>query len=350
MPGPLTLATRERSLGCLLAGAAGDALGAPVEFQSSAQIRARHGAGGIRDFERAYGLPNAITDDTQMTLFTAEGLLDALAIDASASDDVLVDGIRASYLRWLRTQSERFPGANGSFVGALGLLKCEELWSQRAPGPTCLGALRHGGRGTPADPINDRKGCGGVMRVAPIGLLSARLGGPQRVFRVAAEAAALTHGHPSGYLSAGAFAAIVGLVLEGRSLGEGVTEALILLADWPQHRETSQALERARALARNGPATAEKVASLGGGWVGEEALAIALYCGLTAEGLEDGVCLAVNHGGDSDSTGAIAGNILGALHGWSSIPERWRERVELADLIRTAAEKLAAAERASPSG
>jgi hypothetical protein len=62
---------------CLLGGAVGDALGAPVEFLSLAQIRSHFGSAGIRDFAEAYGRVGAITDDTQMTLFTAEGLLRA---------------------------------------------------------------------------------------------------------------------------------------------------------------------------------------------------------------------------------------------------------------------------------
>jgi ADP-ribosylglycohydrolase len=63
-----------RCRGCLLGGAVGDALGAPVEFMSHSQIVSRFGPHGIRDFAPAYGRTGAITDDTQMTLFTAEGL------------------------------------------------------------------------------------------------------------------------------------------------------------------------------------------------------------------------------------------------------------------------------------
>jgi ADP-ribosylglycohydrolase len=66
-----------RALGCILGGAAGDALGAPVEFMKRSEILARFGPQGIRDFAPAYGRIGAITDDTQMTLFTAEGLIRA---------------------------------------------------------------------------------------------------------------------------------------------------------------------------------------------------------------------------------------------------------------------------------
>lgn len=66
-----------RATGCLLAGAAGDALGAPVEFINRAEILRQFGPNGISDYAPAYGGHGRITDDTQMTLFTAEGLLRA---------------------------------------------------------------------------------------------------------------------------------------------------------------------------------------------------------------------------------------------------------------------------------
>jgi ADP-ribosylglycohydrolase len=65
----------ERTVGCFLGGAVGDALGAPVEFLSLDQIRQQFGADGIGDFSVAYGRIGAVTDDTQMTLFTAEGII-----------------------------------------------------------------------------------------------------------------------------------------------------------------------------------------------------------------------------------------------------------------------------------
>jgi ADP-ribosylglycohydrolase len=78
----------------------------------------------------------------------------------------------------------------------------------------------------------------------------------------------------------------------------------------------------------------EAIESQGGGWVGNEALAISLYCALVSGGdFMHGVRLAVNHSGDSDSTGSITGNILGALRGEHSIPLEWLEHLELMDVI-----------------
>jgi ADP-ribosyl-[dinitrogen reductase] hydrolase len=72
---------------------------------------------------------------------------------------------------------------------------------------------------------------------------------------------------------------------------------------------------------------------LGGGWVGEEALAIAVTCAIGAPDFHDGVLAAVNHAGDSDSTGTIAGNLLGAIGGTRQLPPGWLSAIELGDVI-----------------
>src|SRR5579883_1882250 len=138
---------RDRFLGCLLGGAVGDALGAPVEFWSLAEIRGRLGPAGVTEYLPAYGRRGAITDDTQMTLFTAEGLLraDNRGREKGIADPLAV--VHRAYLRWLRTQDERPPARPDPEDGWL--LALPELHSRRAPGNTCLSALRSGRVGTP---------------------------------------------------------------------------------------------------------------------------------------------------------------------------------------------------------
>lgn len=93
----------QRISGCLLGGAVGDALGAPIEFISLGEIRRQFGVSGIRDYAPAYGRIGAITDDTQMTLFTAEGLLRAWVRHAGKGICNTVGVIHHAYLRWLLT-------------------------------------------------------------------------------------------------------------------------------------------------------------------------------------------------------------------------------------------------------
>jgi ADP-ribosyl-[dinitrogen reductase] hydrolase len=322
----------EQMAGCLLAGAVGDALGAPVEFRSIAAIRERYGPAGLSGFDAAYGRAGgAITDDTQMTLFTLEGLL------LAGPDGDLVDAVRAAYLRWLQTQGGPPAEPAGQLLGI------DELHSLRAPGHTCLSALRAtaagGAVGTVARPINNSKGCGGVMRAAPAGFLGPDLA---RSFTLGCDVAALTHGHPSGYLPAGVLAAAVSQILfTGASLTEAVDAASTELRRWPGHEETTAALAAGTALAAAGRPTPERLESLGGGWTGEEALAIAVCAALTGANLRDALLLAVNHSGDTDSTGAVCGNLLGAVTGPSAIPSEWLENLELREVIEAFASDAA---------
>lgn len=333
---------RDRFLGCLLGGAVGDALGAPVEFLRQAEIRARFGDVGIRDYAPAYGRIGAITDDTQMTLFTAEAMIRTHMRQADRGIGSPVAVTAHAYQRWLRTQGERSAcdceRSIDSYPGWLFGLKA--LHQRRAPGNTCLSALRRARSfGERAD--NDSKGCGAVMRAAPVGLAGWRFGvAASGIFEAGAEIGRLTHGHPSGYLPAGALAAMVAAILGGAGLAAAAEGVLGLLRAQTGHAETVSALELVLRLAANSRPASGVPRELGEGWVGEEALAIALYCGLVARGFEDGVLRAVNIDGDSDSTGAIAGNLLGVLFGAAAIPRRWLDHLELGAEIATLAGDL----------
>lgn len=335
---------RDRFRGCLLGGAVGDALGAPVEFMSHAEILDRFGPAGITGFAPAYGGLGRITDDTQMALFTAEGLLEGWREGCAEGSACLVRATHRAYLRWLQSQQETPDAVADSDVPPEGWLLGERrLHSRRGPGPTCLTALQTAGApGTPAD--NDRKGCGGVMRVAPVGLFLWRptpANSYRPAFALAGQLAGLTHGHPTGRLAAGVLAVLVQGLLDGLSLEAALAAGKAILCSCPGHEETLSLLEQAEMLARADLPRAAAVTALGQGWLAEEALAIAVYCALVAESFADGVLLAVNHDGDSDSTGAIAGHLLGARHGVRAIPADWLEVLELGDVIADAADRLA---------
>ncbi len=347
--GDRSLTSRLR--GSMLGGAIGDALGAPIEFLKWPAIRARFGARGLDHFEPAYGhppIPGAITDDTQMTLFTAEGLIRAELRGAASGSCHVPSVVHHAYRRWLLTQGESWAeGAGGEGEGdspwqADGWLIGETfLHARRAPGNTCLAALRvPGPYGRLAE--NDSKGCGGVMRVAPVGFLFRAAEGVA-VFRMGVEVAALTHGHPAGQLSAGVLAAAIhAIVHEGRSLPEALDAATAILREAPVHAETLYPLAAARALAAQGEPTAERVESLGGGWVAEEALAIAVYAALSfPDDLRAALVLAANHSGDSDSTAAICGNLLGAALGEAALPGDWLAELEGRAVIERLADDFA---------
>jgi ADP-ribosylglycohydrolase len=303
-------------------------------------IRSRFGEPGIRDFVPSYGRLGAITDDTQMTLFTAEAMIRSYmrSKDRGICSVEAVTGY--AYHRWLVTQRERSHCDDFIRDWPGWLFGHKELHKRRAPGNTCLSSLRDA-QTAAAFATNDSKGCGAVMRMAPVGLAGWRFGwDPAYIMELGANAGHLTHGHSTGYLAAGAFAVMIHALLNGATVLDAANTALTCLAHHEGHEETTQALAGACALARNGTSPDDAIRQMGEGWIAVEALAIGAYCALVSSSLEDGVILAVNIDGDSDSTGSIAGNLLGAIHGVQGIPARWLEQLELRDVIEEIAGDL----------
>ena len=335
--------------GCLVGGAVGDALGYAVEFSSEASINKRYGEEGITEYELIDGVAQ-ISDDTQMTLFTANGLL-------LGTTRGMIRGIMGKYSgyialcygEWLRMQINKYPLQEKHPY--TWLINIPELYEQRAPGNTCISALSsflRGTEGTIEEPINDSKGCGGVMRVAPIGIY---FGGKritiEDVDMIAAESAAVTHGHDLGYIPAAALVHIIHLVSHDKdiTLLEAIKDMISamkeLFADAKHIIEFTELMEKAVKLSESDIADIDAIHMLGEGWVAEETLAIAIYCTLKHQNeFKKAIVAAVNHQGDSDSTGAVAGNILGAYLGLSAIPPEYLDNLELKDVILELADDL----------
>lgn len=319
--------------GCLIGGAAGDALGYTVEFCDEQQIFDRFGENGITEYMLTNGKA-LISDDTQMTMFTAEGLISA--------DGDYVGGIRRAYRDWYITQTTKRPDKADRSC----LLQMPEMYSRRAPGLTCMCAIEEGAKGSVAVPVNDSKGCGGIMRIAPVGLFFS--GSSMDIIcsdMLAAEAAAVTHGHELGYIPAAALAHIIRMVCEGAPLKTAAADSISameqLFPDAVHIGEFKEIMELAVSLSEQNVDDLDAIHQLGAGWVAEETLAVAVYCSLKYENdIEKALTAAVNHGGDSDSTGAVTGNILGAYLGYEAIPQKFREHLELHDEIVSLADKL----------
>ncbi|MFS8541776.1 MAG: ADP-ribosylglycohydrolase family protein, partial [Tissierellales bacterium] len=176
-----------------------------------------------------------------------------------------------------------------------------------------------------------------IMRVAPAGLFYPK----DLAFDMAVEFAAITHGHPTGYLAAGAFAYLVALIIEGHELENAVERTISKLNTYRNNEECREILIKAFELAKDNLEDYEAISKLGQGWVAEESLGISVYCALKyTDDFRKALITAVNHDGDSDSTGAITGNILGAYLGINSIPKEWIENVELKDVIIRIADDL----------
>ena len=338
--------TIDKFRGCLVGGAVGDALGYAVEFLSEPEIFGAYGPRGITEYALQNGVAE-ISDDTQMTMFTATGLL--LGTTRGQLRGIMAgyeDYVRYSYRDWYRTQTERFPLPDDYHYSWL--VNVPELFSRRAPGNTCMSALRSREDASISHPINSSKGCGGVMRAAPVGLYFAENRVPiAESDRIGAETAAITHGHPLGWLPAAALAHIIRFLIEhaGARIADAVQDAAAALpVTFPdqQHAEALQALlQRAIDLSASEMSDLDAIHRLGQGWVGDEALAIAVYCALKhSDSFEDAVIASVNHRGDSDSTGAITGNMMGAALGLKAIPQNCLDPLELRDVLLELADDL----------
>ena len=168
----------------------------------------------------------------------------------------------------------------------------------------------------------------------------------RKAARLAAEAAALTHGHDLGFIPAAALVHIVRAVTESdiplkAAINDSIAAMEKLFPKAEHISEFTAIMQKAVQLAETEQNDLSAIHQLGEGWVAEETLAIAVYCALRYENDFDmALRTAVNHNGDSDSTGAVCGNILGAYIGYNSIPKKYKERLELHDLIVKVADHL----------
>ena len=347
---------QDKIRGSLFGGAVGDALGYPVEFLSEKEIFHCYGLNGITEYDLDEKTGKAlISDDTQMTLFTANGLLLEDTIGCMRGICALPRiYVEEAYQEWLYTQYTQFEKATQK--GKMSwLCTVPELYARRAPGNTCISALKTGHSTDITDyvknPINNSKGCGGVMRIAPLALFyqENRNTDIEAIDMEAAQIAAITHGHSLGYMPAAVLCHIINRIVfpknRNMSLKKIVIEAketIERLFEGDQHlAELVRLIDQAVVLSENNKKDLDNIKMLGEGWVAEETLAIAIYCSLRYENdFSKGIIAAVNHGGDSDSTGAVTGNILGGLIGFDVLEEKWKKKLECSDVLLEIADDL----------
>lgn len=343
----LEAASKDKFLGCIIGGAAGDALGYTVEFMSEQMIFLKYGEQGIAEYQLEGGLAR-FSDDTQMTLFTANGLLLGLANEASQNQiRSCISSIAEAYREWYRTQTEPAKNAKRPQMNCW-LMNVADLFVPRAPGSTCMHAISEGCCGQIEKPVNSSKGCGGVMRVAPIGLCFGNTQVPILTSDLlAADAAALTHGHEMGYIPAALLAHIIRLLSHSDQISpleavqDGLQAVQTLFPDAEYMPGFVKHIERAIEYTQKDVDDLTAIHALGEGWTGDQAIAIAVYCAVKySDDFEKAIVAAVNHAGDSDSTGALVGNILGAYLGLSQIPDKYIDKLELVDVLKTVADDL----------
>lgn len=360
--------TKDKIRGCLMAGAAGDALGYEVEFISRQAILSRFGEQGIVEFALDGSGKALVSDDTQMTLFTANGLLMGLTRGymrgIGGRPEKYVD---KAYLDWYYTQTERKRVILTNGWHCTWLRDLPEMAQLRAPGNTCLSAceslFRH------EEVRNNSKGCGGIMRVAPMALLDAGYASRnengysiEKLAEAGGEIAECTHKHPLGFLPASLLTVLLYKVIpmSAKQVRENIERIVAETSDMldviykgeyaSDKRYLKELTEKAVRLAHSDISDTDAIRQLGEGWTGDEAWAIALYSAVRhIDSVEDAIVASVNHDGDSDSTGSICGNIMGAIYGYEHIKQRnifcpdgrrLEDTLELSEIILALADDL----------
>ena len=354
--------------GSLMAGAAGDALGYEVEFMSHKAIVSRYGERGITRFELAPNGKALISDDTQMTLFTANGMLMGLTSGymrgIGGRPEKYVD---MAYLDWYYTQTGKKREMLIDDWHPTWLRDLPEMAHLRAPGNTCLSACESLFRDE--EVRNNSKGCGGIMRVAPMALLDAAYASRgkhtyslEQLAEAGGEIAECTHKHPLGFLPAALLTVLLYKLvpLSSKRIQTDIVPIAVETLEILDHiyidkyetekRYLRELSEKALRLAHSAISEVDAIRQLGEGWTGEEAWAIALYCAVRhVDSVEEAIIASVNHDGDSDSTGSICGNIMGAIYGYEYIRRRnifcpngreLEQTLELSEIILALADDL----------
>lgn len=291
--------------------ALGDAIGKPIEFLNLWQIKEDYGPEGLTEIPEH----PIWTDDTEMTFAVARALIKTHKLTINEITTQIAD----EFVVWL--DNPGYAPGNTCTSGAYNYKKnIEKAWWET-------------GLYT--------KGCGSAMRVAPIGLFFSDI---DKLFKVAYNSSLITHTHPTAIAAAVGAAFLVRLALNKIEIDlwpEKVKAIVENIAE-PGKTEFCNAIDTAVG-ALEIKDKKEAIKSIGKGWIGEEAVAIALYCCMKypkAEDFKKMLILAVNHDGDSDSTGCIAGGIMGAMHGYEALGEemhewtnKFREKKRMEDII-----------------
>lgn len=337
----------DKHRGCLLGGAIGDALGYTVKTEAYEEIEEKYGNEGIRLCELSKNKAR-ISCNTQLTLFTADGLLQAEARRIHSKSDYRESMLKA-YKNWCRTQ----PESNGpkytidenlSEVYSSWLLRIPELYSERYIKEASLKEIKACCRENLTNHVNSSKDCGGLTRVAPIGLYFCS---PSLAAEIAAENAVLTNGHPLGYIPAASLAYFISLCcakpeMKLRELIINTLREMDCIYQGNKYLDCFlEIMVKAVLLSKENKLDEECIREIGKGWSAEETLAIAVFCALRHENnFEDAIFAAVNHNGNRAATGSVLGTILGVYLGYKAIPKRFVQKLELKKQLMIFAEDL----------
>ena len=306
--------------GCLLGGAVGDAKGYDLRENGK----------------------DLVSDNTQLTSFTVDGLI-------WADDRAVNKGVYAyipclfySYQKWYYTQTSSLADKNYSFILNGEILNWEELFARRGHGMTSMNSLAgsiSNKFGTIKNRVNSNKGCGSVMRSAPIGMYFCK--NENTAFQIGCEAGALTHGHIDAILSSGYFAYIISGIIQGGNIKEVAMEGLAQFKKIEGHETCYNKIKQAILLSGDDTSVNDALREIGKGLIAEEVVALAIYLAIKfGNDFEGAIFTASKYDGNKDSIASICGNIMGAYLGDYEIPYKWIQKLELSELMIYGADRI----------
>ncbi len=309
------VAGTQQVVAALMGHAVGDALGVPVEFCSREQLTA-HPVTDMRGYGTHRQPPGTWSDDTSLTLCTAESLCDG--------DDLRRMG--QAFVRWL-FECHRTPHGHVFDIDVTTHEAIDRLTRAKDP--------------TQAGPVTERSnGNGSLMRILPVALHCSHDDEASR--RSAAMAAScLTHGHIRSQLACAFYAEVVARLIHGGRFAEVLSDTQTLYRRYIQQRYPGELGHFEKVLDPDLPRLPDREIS-GSGYV-LDCLSASLWCCATRTGFEDAVLSAVNLGLDTDTTGAVTGGLAAIIHGASSVPRHWLEKLARVDDIQDLYERFAAA-------
>jgi ADP-ribosylglycohydrolase len=304
----MTIALIERYRGCLLGLATGDAVGTTLEFQAPGSFTPIDDMIGGGVFRLKAG---EWTDDTSMALCLAASLVESGGFNA-----------RDQIERYIRWRDQGYMASNGWCFDIGGTVSTSLKQYERTNDPF-------------AGPINPAQaGNGSIMRLAPVPLFYAR--DPHKAITLSGESSRTTHQTPSTIDACRYLGALIVGALQGRD-----KETLLAphYSPVPGYWEQYPLCPEIAGIAAGSFKQSNPPAIRGTGYV-KDSLEAALWAFLHGDSFRDGCLLAVNLGNDADTTGAVYGQLAGAVYGETGIPPHWHARIAQREMIETLAKQL----------
>jgi len=290
----------DRILGALWGALAGDALGVPVEFQSRETVR-ENPVTGMRGFGTHRQPAGTWSDDSSLLLCTVESLAHAGGLDTA--------DLGERFVRWER-DGYWTPHGDVFDIG---------LTTARAISQIASGIPPEGAGGADAN----SNGNGSLMRIIPIALWF-QGDSVEAIAEHAQRASSLTHRHPRSQLACAFYCLLARELLHGASREDGLRAAFDAFSRIYTHTPFAEEMPHFRLL---NPEALEKLPETeiaSSGYVIHTLLA-SVWCLLTSQTFEETLLKAVNLGGDTDTTGTVAGGLAGAYYGMKAIPLFWEQ-------------------------